>query len=633
VVASVQTLHEERLKRWPLIFAQIIIDEAHHATALMWRRVFEHFRCALVGITATARRAGLANLFSIVFRMGLKEAIDEGWLVPLLFDVPTIPQWDLKKLKRPRKHLWECGNGHQAELVEREKMVCGECSADLRMVSTKFSDADFAAILEEEGTDRIVPAIKEGIQRHIEGRKALVFTPSVTIAKVIADWMRTNTTIASEAVSNKTPRTHGPPRCMTCNKTMEMVPIRNLIGDLFGRSWGFDSGELAAILQGGQQDILTCDDCQVMEQDLLARCRCRRCLVRRFKSWDLRLLANYGIFIEGFDDESVNLIVLMRKVMDLDLYEQMIGRGARLHPSIKHTISDCATAADRRALIAGSPKPNCLIVDLKPAQLGFRVATPAGLLVGHLPDLPDKDLDALTEGGDPVSLNDMIGLAHDRAAQIAEEMRREEEEKERRDREHAAREEKKRKRREKMLAQKTKSVTVRVDYLGGGAPTFPPEQDRRPDVVKKRHDSRFATGSEELASRSLRNDLFLLHRRMFPHNSEESFRYARNMDALTALWSKEQALEEISYLKDSFRERRIPLPDAADKRYADYAAKDGEDQLTEKQHEAIFRQHVALHGEEYATQMHPIVATWSKKAAQKAQFSLLKRLGKIRGNR
>ncbi len=98
LVASVPTLgrkDSERLARIdPDRFLLIVVDEAHHAPAETYRRVFEHFRVfdpdtrrLVVGFTATPRRgdgAGLDAIFEeITFSRNLPEMIDAGHLAPL----------------------------------------------------------------------------------------------------------------------------------------------------------------------------------------------------------------------------------------------------------------------------------------------------------------------------------------------------------------------------------------------------------------------------------------------------------------------------------------------------------------------------------------------------------------------
>lgn len=85
VSASVQTL-VRRLDHFdPEDFALIICDEAHHAAANTYRKIFDYFRPEkLVGFTATPNRGDkvrLDNVFSkIIFRRDLRWGIENGYL-------------------------------------------------------------------------------------------------------------------------------------------------------------------------------------------------------------------------------------------------------------------------------------------------------------------------------------------------------------------------------------------------------------------------------------------------------------------------------------------------------------------------------------------------------------------------
>lgn len=95
VVASVQTLRGERLKKWASdTFSCIIIDEAHHSTASSYNTILQHFgvfnvnsRTRLVGVTATPGRTdgvGLGAVYQeITADYGIRELIGQGFLCPI----------------------------------------------------------------------------------------------------------------------------------------------------------------------------------------------------------------------------------------------------------------------------------------------------------------------------------------------------------------------------------------------------------------------------------------------------------------------------------------------------------------------------------------------------------------------
>jgi superfamily II DNA or RNA helicase len=98
VLASVPTVGREESSRLlrldPAQFYLIVVDEAHHAVATTYRRVFEHFHLfdkdtkrLLVGFTATPRRGDkqtLAEVFEeIAYARSLPEMVREGYLCPV----------------------------------------------------------------------------------------------------------------------------------------------------------------------------------------------------------------------------------------------------------------------------------------------------------------------------------------------------------------------------------------------------------------------------------------------------------------------------------------------------------------------------------------------------------------------
>ena len=98
VIGSVATLGRKsscRLAPYhPADFGVIVCDEAHHAVADSYVRVFEHFgllesanRLLLFGVTATPYRRDGDQLRSVfqesVFHMPISSAIEQGWLCDL----------------------------------------------------------------------------------------------------------------------------------------------------------------------------------------------------------------------------------------------------------------------------------------------------------------------------------------------------------------------------------------------------------------------------------------------------------------------------------------------------------------------------------------------------------------------
>lgn len=179
IVASIQTLsRESRLAKIDAAaFSTVVIDECHHSAADTYRRTLEHLGCftesgpLTVGFTATPERAdgeALGDIFQeIVCRKTILEMIKAGYL------------------------------------------------SDLRAVQIKLQ-ADFGALhtragdfIDGESSDLLIAAnaprhAVEAYQEHAAGRKAIVFTPTVKLAHLMADAF-CDEGIAAQALSGETP--------------------------------------------------------------------------------------------------------------------------------------------------------------------------------------------------------------------------------------------------------------------------------------------------------------------------------------------------------------------------------------------------------------------------------------------
>lgn len=161
IVASKQTLcgatkRYERLQDIGLV----IVDECHLAATETYAEMLDHFKrqgAKVVGVTATPSRndgRAMGQLFdSCAYQLGIREAIDEGWLVSA-----------------------------RTSCIQIE-------SLDLSEVGTKgargdFREGELARVMED---DRVVFEIAEVVARESAGLKTVVFTASVLEAQAVAD--------------------------------------------------------------------------------------------------------------------------------------------------------------------------------------------------------------------------------------------------------------------------------------------------------------------------------------------------------------------------------------------------------------------------------------------------------------
>ena len=231
VVASVQTLmREKRLARFhPEEFAAVITDEAHHALAASYGKVFERFAGAkMLGVTATPDRGdkrSLGKVFeNICFKYALRDAVAEGNLARI--KALTIP-----------------------------------LSVDLRSVGTKAGDFDETQI--GDALEPWLARIADEVVARARDRKALAFLP-----------LR-----------------------LTSRRFTELLRAR-----------GID----ARHVDGESEDR---DDVKAW-----------------LKSAGPKVCSNAMLFVEGFDEPSVDCIIPLRITKSRSLYAQMVGRGTRLFP-------------------------------------------------------------------------------------------------------------------------------------------------------------------------------------------------------------------------------------------------------------------------------------------------------------
>ncbi len=91
----------------------------------------------------------------------------------------------------------------------------------------------------------------------------------------------------------------------------------------------------------------------------------RRAILQRFRQGETRIVANCGVLTEGYDEPSVECILIARPTQSTALFTQMVGRGTRRYPG----------------------KPDCLVIDVVGATTHHHlvsVATLTGLPLSAL---------------------------------------------------------------------------------------------------------------------------------------------------------------------------------------------------------------------------------------------------------
>jgi superfamily II DNA or RNA helicase len=89
----------------------------------------------------------------------------------------------------------------------------------------------------------------------------------------------------------------------------------------------------------------------------------RAARLKAFKKGQLRFLCNCMIATEGFDEPSIEIVVMARPTKSRSLFAQMLGRGTRPLEDIAHLLGTLATPDARCAMIEQSPKPYLKVLD------------------------------------------------------------------------------------------------------------------------------------------------------------------------------------------------------------------------------------------------------------------------------
>jgi ATP-dependent helicase IRC3 len=249
VVASVQTLSKSnRLAQVAPTFGIVVTDEAHHAAAASYQRIYEHLGAGTpggpyhLGVTATPARTDredLAKIFEkIVFEVEMRELIDAKYLAPM-----------------------------------HGKAIALNIDFDaLKLHRGDFRPAMLAREMIRANAPRL---IMEGYLEHAQGRRAIAFLPGVGIAEQVAESL-----------------------------TSAGVP--------------------SAVITGGTP----------LDE--------RQAIYKALRDGGLSVISSCMVLTEGFDEPSVDYIIVGRATSSLPLYTQMVGRGSRLYPG----------------------KDDCLVIDL-----------------------------------------------------------------------------------------------------------------------------------------------------------------------------------------------------------------------------------------------------------------------------
>lgn len=146
----------------------------------------------------------------------------------------------------------------------------------------------------------------------------------------------------------------------------------------------------------------------------------RKEIYRRHQRGDVQFLSVCGLCREGYNDPGIQCVAVFRPTKSRSLAEQMKGRGCR---PLRGVVSTEMSPEERRAAIAASDKPTCLIVDLVGVTGLGDVPSTASLMAEGKPDEVIQRANAAMLAKAPGEACDVAKEIRKAEADIAEETR------------------------------------------------------------------------------------------------------------------------------------------------------------------------------------------------------------------
>lgn len=169
VVSLIHTLSHTYTRFSPNFFSLIIIDEAHHAASNVYTTIIKYFSSAkVIGLTATDARADGKRLpFDVCsYRMGIREGIEQGYLVPVRGRRVVIDSINLSKVKTT-------GSGDFDDEALDDEMVKGASAiADVLVSDYPFDKAIlfFPGCASAKLTSELLNKRYDGCSVYVDGK-------------------------------------------------------------------------------------------------------------------------------------------------------------------------------------------------------------------------------------------------------------------------------------------------------------------------------------------------------------------------------------------------------------------------------------------------------------------------------
>lgn len=283
----------------------VIFDEADMAIADTFERVNNYVgdECKIMGITATPLRhdkRALGRIFQeVAHRYPLEQAVADGYLVDIAARSVTVHGLDYSKLKVVKG---DYTTAQLKELLEPEEIIQRMVQGSLEMVY---------GVEPKEVLGLVEPHLWNDI---LHGRSPFPFP------------------VNGKTVEVQVPM--GRKAIMFCSS----VNHAQMACDIFNR------------VLHGEADWISGETSDIDREKK----------IDAFRSGRTRIMCNCGVFCRGFDEPTVEMVLMGRPTASATLIKQQIGRVTR---TLEGVIDGLDTKEKRLAAIENSPKPKARVVD------------------------------------------------------------------------------------------------------------------------------------------------------------------------------------------------------------------------------------------------------------------------------
>jgi superfamily II DNA or RNA helicase len=154
----------------------------------------------------------------------------------------------------------------------------------------------------------------------------------------------------------------------------------------------------------------------------------RRDLLKEYSEGKYQFLVGCGVFTEGFDEPTIQAVVVARPTRSRALYTQMVGRGTRILPSVIEGVGEppdkfgvevegdywrISTSEERKLAISQCDKPEVMVIDFV-GNAGKHKLMYTGEILGgnYSPEVIEKAKEIITEKPEGVEIDEALMEAH-----------------------------------------------------------------------------------------------------------------------------------------------------------------------------------------------------------------------------